>query len=715
MAIIHRSSHLYSDVSAIDLTLTGRSASRASIILTAMDAAVNLTLSAKSISKSNLNLIIVEPVGLVLAARTVSKSRLAIYAPDPSALDLSAVSVNSARLSLRVLRGADNRFVLTVRIAPTTRGLRHKDRHRFSVNNVEVPISGYSAEFPESAAGCTVNVTLARFADRSLITPEANYKFELASKIGGAWEWRTLIDSGLLDSTNLTIGFADRKRADSFSMSSLEPLASRLNKKPLRNLVVYDPNRVVAGADDYEVKFDTEGNRFETEILAIPSLTLYKLFSEVFVNRCGFADYRTNLPDQPIKETEFDTGSSFLDGVKGFVGSFEPDFTADGARLWIRDTTSGTPAGFPAPRKLTVDDYAAASVSQPLERLDAFNLIYFEDKEDFDTFETHIETLPLQKSGTPGSEDYSETRITRRSRRYYREAAPNVIVKEDLYEEERETKDYRGSVTGKVTEKFYYDGFGRPNRTAKTFESLVPAFDDPDSTLRILEQVADEDTRYIYGRHPFKPAKQVQLLVTRIRRGQIVVDSENLYRGEPFRQPVVVANRSGNADGGGISTVYGPVEKYTKTIQILPNEQVRSVERKEDLVSKNTEFDYSDVQYGEAASIERGRFREVLVFENPNDTFTGYGEEPFPVGELPLETAIALARRKLRRRKRRQGDLNCQLNGLELFMDRGIDYTVTDAEDAELGVFTIKGFRFTGSELGTRAARHQTTFRGARI
>ena len=663
----------------------------------------------RSISKTELGLIQFGKTLFDFEARSIN--RTSFFGRNGGELELTAKSKSKTSFGLRIIRNENTPFVLTVRTAPMTRGLRHKDLYEFKVDGVDVPISDYTVDFPPNSAGCLVNVTLSKFADKSLITPNAVYKFNLGKIIGGEEVWRTVINSGEYQSSRMTIGFGDRRRSDSFSLSTVEPLADRLGKKPLRNLVIYDPFRVSVNASDFPVKYDTEGNKFTTELLAIPNLSVKKLFQEIFVNRCGFTSVKTNLSDETVKELTFPTGRSYLEGISGIIGSYEPDFALINNDLFIRDTTLLNPPGFPAPVELSADDYQASGISQTKGKIDCFNLIYTEDADDWDFYETEVEELPVEISGTPGLDDYSQTTITRLTKKFYRNSQPNVPIKEDMFQEIRETRD-SSEVTGKVTESFFYDAFGRPYLSRKKVESRVPAFDDGE--LTVLSTVRETETKISYGKHPFEPAKQVELGSLEITKGQYIVDEENPYNGKPFKQPVIVANRSGNITDGSTSA-YGPIEKITATLQILPNDQVRTVTRKEDLLAKNVEFDYSAVKYGEASSLEKGRTRELYVFENPGDTFTGQGEEDFPVGQMSLTTAIPLARRKLKKRKSGSYNLDISLIGLELFLDRGMDFTVLDEKDSPLGAFTVKGFKFAGNNLGTINQAHSTSWQGGKI
>lgn len=670
-----------------------------------------LQLSATETNRANLQLRVVEATEFALSATEIARAALRLE--NKGELAIQAVETVRASVGLRIIRQANNKLILTVRIVPKTRVRRHKDLHRFSVNGAEVPISDYSADFPDGAAGCVVSVTLAKFADRRLVVPGASYKFELAKRIGGAWQWRTLIDSGVIEGSTLTIGFGDRKRADVFTLSTYEPLANRLGRSPLRDLTVYDPLRVAADELNTEIVYDTEGTAYVEELKAIPNLTVYKLLEEIFKVRCGFPAIKMNFLDSPLKEARFTTGETFMDGVAPAIGNYEPDFTDVNGVLWIRDTTNVLPDGFPLPTDLTLDDYNSVALSASPKPIDCFEVVFYEDKDDWDYFEPHVETLPVEKSGTNGREDYSATRITRTERRYFKNSQPDVPVKIDLYEEERETRDSR-QVTGRVTETFFYDAQGRVYRSTKVFKSLVPAFDDGDSFTKILATVREEKTTILYGRHPFEPSKQVQLRKQTITYGQIAVDAENPYEGEDFRQPMIVANRSGNISESSTAE-YGPIEKLTETVQILPGDQLRTVSIKEDLVSKNLEYAYSDVSYGDASSAQKGRTRKLLVFRNPGDAMTGRGKETLPVGELPPEIFIPLARRKLKKRDLGSDGIDSSLNGLELWMDRGTSYTIYDEKDDQLGVFTVRGFRFFGSNLGTRSQAHKTQFRAMRV
>lgn len=675
---------------------------------------LNLNLQARTRNRASLALAFLNRLTLNLEARTRNRASLTLEITPPfdGVLNLQARTRNRAALNLRELRQENPSLVVTFRIAPRTRGNgHHKQRWRFSINDVEVPISNYVVDFPEQSAGCVVQVTLAQVLDRNLVVEGAVYKFELAKKIAGVWRWRTVLDSGELKSSSFRIGFADRKKTDSYALSSFEPVSNKLGRAPLRDLTVFDPFRVSAKDVSPKIEYDTEGRAITTEIKQIGNLSLYKLLDEIFLNRCDFQSWKTNIPDSMIKRADFSIGATFMRGIAPHVGVFEPDFTMIGETLWLSDTTALLPAGFPAPSRLTIDDFEDAGVSQEIDRLDAFRILYNEDKDDWDYFVDSIVTLPVSETGSLFDENYSRTELKRTTRKFYRNSTPDVPVKEDLIKEVRTTYG-TFNTKGIVTEEFKYDQFGRQIESNKKTETQIPETGGGESNF--LELAEEEKTTIIYGAHPFEPSKQVQLLVCSEKKGKIAVDSVNQYRGKDFKQSVVVADKSGNITDDSTFD-YGPTEKTTKTLEVLANSQVRVNIVKEDLINDRVDFDFSEVVYGEVGAITNGRVRDVTVYEQPDGEFTGFGRADLPIGELPLSVGIPLARRKLKRRRLGSFDLDVGCSGLELFMDRGISYTLVDREEGEMGAFRVRSFRFTGANLKTRQEQHKTTFRGRKI
>ncbi len=187
--------------------------------------------------------------------------------------------------------------------------------------------------------------------------------------------------------------------------------SNRLGKSPLRDLIIYDGLRVAEDTIFSEIEYDTEGVAFTVEKKNISNLTLYKLFTEIFINRCGFIEWKSNIPDSAIKQASFSVGNSFMDGIAPHCGIFEPDFTMVGTILWVRDTTNLLPAGFPVSAQLTIDDYESAGVTQEIDRLDAFRVIFNEDKDDWDSWQQEVVILPVSENGEIFTSGYSRTEI----------------------------------------------------------------------------------------------------------------------------------------------------------------------------------------------------------------------------------------------------------------------------------------------------------------
>src|SRR5690606_28065225 len=113
----------------------------------------------------------------------------------------------------------------------------------------------------------------------------------------------------------------------------------RLNRTAETNLIIYDPLKVTLDEADFDIIYDTDGRPYTTELLPINQLTLFKLFDEIFENRCDFADWDTNLPDFAITRADFRAGQPLIATINGIIGTTEPDYNELGNVLWIRDGT----------------------------------------------------------------------------------------------------------------------------------------------------------------------------------------------------------------------------------------------------------------------------------------------------------------------------------------------------------------------------------------
>jgi hypothetical protein len=517
---------------------------------------------------------------------------------------------------------------------------------RLSVGGINIPIVSYEESADEQNAGKTFTVQLGRPEDKSLLTPDAEFLIETHTTHTGAPVWEIAFQ-GKINSKSVSVANSDGKPSDSVSFTSVS--TNRLKKRPLRNLVIYDSSRSEVDASEFEPVYDTSGRVFSLDTLEISGLSLHTLFDEIFVERCGFASVKTNLPDYPVRRADFSIFGTYYDGIKPFIGVFRAlDFqTADNV-LWIIERTATLPAGFPAPRQLPPAKIQSLSSETQLASPTRFEL-QFSQSEEGDFFTTKTETFPMEVRTEFGTL-ISKTVTKIKTRQYRSNYARNIILREAV---EKETVETYGADTlqpAAITEEiFTFDYLGRFKSSTKTVKKRMP--DMTAGGLVSLREVASDYLKHKYAVHPFAARRQFLKRTELISQEIMAIDSENKYLDEDFPQALTLAHRSGNLKDG-MTEDYGVTKSVVEDFKPLPDGTVKTF---------RTEIDHTPEFVGRDAivttSIGEPRAGDVSVSSQsrPGKLYVALKSlsdaeirtESLPVGELPLYLAVPLAERLL--------------------------------------------------------------------
>lgn len=590
------------------------------------------------------------------------------------------------------VRAAESSILnLTVEIFPAAASGNYQNfGARLKINGAIIPITSYDEDKSSTSAGKRVTCELARFDDISLLTTGATYLIEISEL--GAWE---PVLQGTLSQKNFSLANEGNKPNDSVSVTFASEAEDRLAKTPKMNLVVFDSARLDIDPAEFEPVYDTEGRAYALEAKAVNNLSLYKLFNEIFVTRCGFSAVKTNLPDYPLRRADFNVSSNYLAGVAPHIGMFEA-IPIDGDVLWIVEATNLLPAGFPAPRVLPASRIESISSDSQFEQIDGFEL-QFAQTETGDYFT--VRTLPAREQlvrtrfGRTISRTVTETKI----REYRSEFAPTVILREEV-EQETVTKYGAESILpiSIAVEKFTFDYLGRQKRSVKTVQKRLP--DLSDGGLPAMQVVSEDELNYFYAVHPFFPSRQIKRRSELSVEGLIAIDSENQYLGGDFPQALALAHRAGNLNEA-MQVQRALIKSATEDFRPLPDGTVKvfttEIDHTPELVGKEAIETIGDgeTRPGEISVSGAGKPGRMYVFADGDGETTGKRIEPFSVGELPLKYAIPLVRRRLKRKTSKNGKLSVSLIGWNLSLREGSTLTVQDREAGTVANILVEGYR----------------------
>lgn len=576
---------------------------------------------------------------------------------------------------------------------------------RLKIDGTEVPVIEWTFTESPNTAGGDLQVVLARPTDRALFTSTAQIEFAIGRRVRvmGTVVWDeasmyVFMHGSSVKGFTSSLGWANNAPTDSVSVNGSSSLEDRLGLTPATDEIIYDSTRQTLTLDSFDPIIDTEGRFYFPTLTPKANLTLYDIFQKVLVEKCGFSFYQTNIPDFPLNRVDLKMGQGYLDSIKGYFGMFEPVIFPVDEGVWIVDTTTVLPAGFPSPRQVAVSEYRTLSLTKLQSRLDALLVEYVEQRLDYDYITSGTETK-TEETGEFGTPNYTSTFIQRLFREYRKFSHPGVIIRKELYHEDRTTTGPTGvGEIASMVENYTYDSQNRLTEREKTEQGRIPHLDDP--TIFVMSDVKKETETLTYAVHPYQPRSNFLQKREILTEGLIAIDSENQQLGKDFERDFSTAYRSGNLVES-MTTRFGAIKSRTETFEPLRDGSVRVTTKEVDALANSVIEDTREEKTGDIAinGLSPQQLR-MLVFDDESTTRATGRVETVHFGELPVSIMIPLARRVLKTRKRKGQTITCDVVGFDPILRRGMTINAIGRLAASLGNFIILGRQVKGDHTG---------------
>jgi hypothetical protein len=620
-------------------------------------------------------------------------------------------------------QGVDYLNVLCDLYPASSSAVRRELAARLTVDGTVIPIKSFQyTEGQQDVAG-TLRVELARLSDRSAITRDASFKFEL----GESGVYTTILDTARLSSSDYALVNNDITPADSFTLVATPLLLARLETSPLGTVVLHDPDRVAVQESDFISIPDIDGVEELVTIVPFDDLSLYDALQYV-AEICGFSAFQTNIPDFPLRRVDFGPGVPYWSAVVGIVGIFEPilDFDLTTDTLIIRDGTADFQPDSDAARVFTASNIISAGRSQEIQRYKGTLLTYQEDGLGYDYWEFDIVHVNRWRNNVVG--DYPLTRSEVWQQKFYRNAFPDTPVR-TLRRIQFNYVDMAFYNIASSGERLNYNGYGlttdrikRVYARAKSpaawtaYQALVPGVEIPQfgSTEEDYSSAADDTwatafvlTRtereyYNYLAHPYEPDSVYIQHHEQESRGLITRDSTDQQLETNFDQDLVTAQRSGNLKEG-LGSYWGTTSFSSEQQTPLPNRQVLLRTNRTDQLNVDDgeallPEDYEDVRVGDIGiSVIKAITKQMYVYDGADSSATSILH--LNGGEAPLTVLVPLVNR-LNRRQDYPANVELPIPGFDLSLVKGrsIDPQVDGRAATTFGIFRVTGRTISGAE-----------------
>lgn len=514
----------------------------------------------------------------------------------------------------------------------------------------ELAIANWKLEEPENSASSTVEFLLADPKDLEHFGPGTRFEFSISQKILGVWDESTkkiLIPNGEYRGSRKVVSWDNGAPGDNVRIIVSSGLDVKLVQTAQKDLIIFDPSRDDVDEATLEPLMDTLGNAYYPEVVRVNGLSLHQLFQEIFVERCGFDAFATNIPDYGIKRYECAMGASLYDALKGSIGMFDPVIYADVNTIWIVDTSVTVPAGFPAARTWDVSQYKVYADQIEREQLDALLVQYIAETSDYDFTTRRTDPDEVTVSGN------TETTTERQFLEYRKFTMPYVVLREALDKETRTTR-VNGTIVSVQVDDLTYQ-LGLVTKRVKTVQDRLPdiALSSSSNTVYAMQQTEKETETYTYRKHPFKARQKYLATKLTSRTGLILNDPTNLQFSEQFESLYRVAWRSGNVYEG-MTLRTGNIWSREEKSKPLRNGQVRTHVSETDELKNLVIHEYTEERTGDVGIGSSEGQQRILVFEQEFSTPVRNAKdriESIHIGEVPIIIGIPLARRKLKARR----------------------------------------------------------------
>lgn len=581
---------------------------------------------------------------------------------------------------------------------------------RFLFNGIEYPVRRFVVTYPRDSIGMNLEITLARISDYPdfIYQYGDQYSFDIGIVSGGTTTWHSILSSGSLGTKSLSIGWSQNSPTDTLNISTISAIDEKMSFSPEKWLIIYDVNRTEI--DDSELRPIPSTDpiiNYSPELIPFSNLTLYDIFKTI-TQRAGFATYKTNIPNFLVKRLDVRITDSYYSALRSLIAPFRPLIVLINDILWILDTTTIFPTGFPSPGQIILDNVRDVQRSSNHIPIDGYEVTYIENENDGLAYTEEIETTNTE-SGSFGSPGYQNTEIETTVRKYYRPEEPTVYVQEVIRVQETSVYTGAASLRSRNTEQFFYDSYGRLSSSEKTYEAAIPDLSSPGTET--LTTVRTETESITYGPHPFEPNRQIQLKRIVRASGLIAVDSNNQYLGQDFEQDFMRAHEAGvlNED---MTSYFAPIWTVTETTKPTSNGQVKVYVQKIDHVRDIVSNTISASRTGDISLSGRASSsRTIVVLPKSGVSGKRIRIEPFNLGEIPTPIGIPLVRRIIEKNNTRNSQIDFNWIGFNPYIKRGMIQEVI-GRSSSLGYYIIDEIIIVGENLGSSEQTVITTFSG---
>lgn len=571
------------------------------------------------------------------------------------------------------------------------------------VNDAEVPLSKFTFSAPSGdAMGVRATATI---ADVSVDVARGD-SFDLTLRItGGSQPKSRLIKNGKVAASERGWGATRAQgltvRSDSYSITGVDKTADRLAYAPRVPVILYDPAVVTLQDNELNTNInDEDGNRIFATARALTSLDLQQVLYFVYVEKLGFSEVITNVPNYSIPRADFSLNTTWDAIARSFYSLFEPLVFEDDDRLFIIDVYGEIPAGIlSGARSVTVSDVTQVTRQNP--EISVANAVLLSHKEisiqslDEDEFPENVtqrvDPPDIEDIGTPGTEGWTQTQFRRFVAEIHDDADdPGKITSEIVWRTEKRVigLDENG-IQRELMIETQTDFYSNSWRLKLGYTKVTQIYGEDGLGGKSLQQAETEQNSLVWEPSIQNPGEYEKKSSLTYLTGLVVVEGEG---ADAVKTPYREATRNQGIPQDGSATIENlPISTTHETWRYTGADQIEVHTNKMDLLTKRPESSKTTEHVGtNAVRVRTGaafNTKQVLLTDPDSDLEDGpRAAISVDAGYVQYPIAKELAFRALRKVRRPRKTVSFTLAQFDGGIRRGSVRNIFDRDGNSIQV-----------------------------
>jgi hypothetical protein len=609
-------------------------------------------------------------------------------------------------------------------------------RPTLQIEGDEVPVSRFSFSSPAGSLGVLADIGI---ADSALSFNRGDVLTLTLRHETGTTPKTRLIKNGRVagdnKSTGLTRVGGTQAPGDSYSLKAVDQIGEKHKLAPRIPIILFDPQHTVLEDNETDTNVNDEnGDRIVATAIPVNDLDLEYILNFAYVEKCGFDEVITNLPNYRIPRADFSLNSSYHNIAKAFYGSqlFNPLFFEDDNRFFIIDVFGEIPEGMlTGARQVQTDGYINYTRQNP--DVAVVNAVLLSHKEvsvqtlDEDSFPLdvtqRVDEDPPNDVGTPGAIGWQRTILRRHVAEIHDdENDPGRITSEIVWRTETRTS-IRGNdgivreVEINIQTEFYTNSW----RLKVGWRRDVTIYAGNGSGTKLMQLAETENGQIIWRPSIRRPGEYEKVRMLSQLEGLVLVEGDEEEDPENVvKTPLRDAERAGSIPDDDSATIERmPISTVTQVWRDTGADQIQVLLTKIDHLTNTPEGSGTTEHVGtNSVRVRTGdaiNTRQVLIVDEDSDIADG-AREPisFDAGYLEFSVAQELAIRALEQARNPRQTISCELASFDGGIRRGSIRRIQDREGNEVTAI-ITGYTVTGTPQGRGLITISQSIEGAVI